>query len=148
MATYELTKSVDCVKVNKRSGIRTSEKKTLAFGSILVDLTEDRDNFRFLYLGEMYDGPQSEMKGYLQLLEGEETVDVGRPRGEAGAGKSARGTRPAKEAVEYKLKWESLSSETTLKRAKVPGGWLVSSNGGGLAFVPDAGHEWNGESVD
>jgi|OpeIllAssembly_1097287.scaffolds.fasta_scaffold2812613_2 hypothetical protein len=37
-----------------------------------------------------------------------------------------------------------------LFRAKVPGGWLVMSNHGtesSLAFVPDAAHAWDGNSL-
>jgi hypothetical protein len=39
----------------------------------------------------------------------------------------------------------------TLRRAPVPGGWLVTlrlNEGGGLTFVPDPHHEWDGGSVD
>jgi hypothetical protein len=34
-----------------------------------------------------------------------------------------------------------------MQRAKVAGEWLVS-NGYGITFVPDAGHQWNGGSVE
>ena len=43
MAKYELTKSVEGVKVNKRSGIPTNEKLTVSFGAIIEDPREDRD---------------------------------------------------------------------------------------------------------
>ena len=36
-------------------------------------------------------------------------------------------------------------------RAKVPGGWLVDCRvveGGGLTFVPDPNHEWDGGTLD
>jgi hypothetical protein len=49
------------------------------------------------------------------------------------------------------LKWERLrdfymwidnhAGVNGTDRAKVPGGWLVSS-GSGLTFVPDPNHEW------
>ena len=48
MAKYELTKSVEGVKVNKRSGIPTNEKVTVSFGAIIEDPREERDCLRFL----------------------------------------------------------------------------------------------------
>jgi hypothetical protein len=48
-----------------------------------------------------------------------------------------------KEMVE--IKWESVMERpgggSNLVRAKVPGGWLVSSSQG-LTFIPDPKHEW------
>ena len=70
MAKYELTKSVEGVKVNKRSGIPTNEKVTLSFGAIIEDPREDRDNLRFAHLGEIFDVKYSEIKGYYKLIEG------------------------------------------------------------------------------
>lgn len=38
-----------------------------------------------------------------------------------------------------------------VRRAPIPGGWLVAlglNEGGGLTFVPDPHHEWDGGSVD
>lgn len=39
------------------------------------------------------------------------------------------------------------------RRAKIPGGWLFSTQegndgGGGVAFIPDPNHEWDGSSLD
>ncbi|KAB1175034.1 hypothetical protein [Photobacterium damselae] len=56
------------------------------------------------------------------------------------------------------LTWESIKSKGNgggpqyTYRAKVKGGWLVETenyagNCGGLAFVPDANHEWILESL-
>lgn len=54
------------------------------------------------------------------------------------------------------LTFESMSHSTldgNLKRAAVPGGWLIvleanfNSKGPAMAFVPDATHEWDGKSV-
>jgi hypothetical protein len=37
---------------------------------------------------------------------------------------------------------------THIRRAKIPGGWLVVlRDTGGITFVPDPKHEWNGGSV-
>ena len=58
------------------------------------------------------------------------------------------------------LKFQTIVSsdgEMMVRRAKVPGGWLVTAatsrvfgnnvDGVGLTFVPDAKHEWNGSSL-
>ena len=34
-----------------------------------------------------------------------------------------------------------------IRRAKVPGGWLVTIRDEGITFVPDATHEWDGGSL-
>ena len=52
------------------------------------------------------------------------------------------------------LKWENLKNDGGPQytyRAKIPGGWLVETenftgNCGGLTFVPDPKHEWDGNS--
>ena len=50
------------------------------------------------------------------------------------------------------LNWEkiknsgSLSSTQDTNRAKVAGGWLVS-HFGGVAFLPDPNHQWDGNSL-
>ena len=50
------------------------------------------------------------------------------------------------------MKWQRVIGPMTmivLWRAKVPGGWLVCSQGdenrapAGLAFIPDPAHEWD-----
>jgi hypothetical protein len=59
-----------------------------------------------------------------------------------------------------RLKWEEIESECDggggspdcVSKAKVPGGWLVSSwssdGGSGITFVPDLGHKWDGKNLD
>jgi hypothetical protein len=51
------------------------------------------------------------------------------------------------------LQWEKLESSAfhSVRRTKVPGGWLVFIHGingdaGGLAFYPDPTHAWDGTS--
>lgn len=52
-----------------------------------------------------------------------------------------------------KIRWQRLSNDqkkiATLFRAPIPGGWLVSTGeDGGITFVPDNEHTWNGSSLD
>ena len=52
-----------------------------------------------------------------------------------------------------KLEWEEISpgglrSPTqAIVRTPIPGGWLLSGFTGGLVFVPDPQHRWDGGSV-
>ncbi|MGH9408815.1 MAG: hypothetical protein ACRD1V_05110 [Vicinamibacterales bacterium] len=34
-----------------------------------------------------------------------------------------------------------------IRRAMIPGGWLVTIRDEGITFVPDPAHEWDGGSV-
>jgi hypothetical protein len=136
MPKFELSKPVEGVKVNKRSGIPTGERVSLAFGAILVDPYEERDNLRFSYLGELVEVKLSDIKGYYKPIEA--VVAVAAPAAAAAA--------PAKPVDPRKVIWESIPSSLPTLRAKVPGGWLVAANNG-LAFVPDAAHEWDGASL-
>ena len=52
--------------------------------------------------------------------------------------------------------WESIESNNyySMVRSKIPGGWLVrfethyvQSGAGGLTFVPDPNHQWDGSSL-
>lgn len=56
------------------------------------------------------------------------------------------------------LVWESLKTTCEdqpgnvfiMRRAKVPGGWLLTvgvGNGGGVTFYPDPKHQWDGSSL-
>lgn len=60
--------------------------------------------------------------------------------------------------IEKKLVFQSLTTQMgAVKRAKVPGGWLVifdvngDSNsytrGAGITFFPDPSHQWDGSSL-
>lgn len=54
--------------------------------------------------------------------------------------------KPSAPADKRYIRWETIPSNGTTQRAKVPGGWLVAA-GNGLAFVPNPGHEWDGSSL-
>jgi hypothetical protein len=52
------------------------------------------------------------------------------------------------------MRWEKLDSAPahfSVYRAKVPGGWLVTTNlhdSLGITFYPDANHEWDAKTRD
>ena len=46
------------------------------------------------------------------------------------------------------IAWEAVRSEPadlSIRRARVPGGWLVANDVGSLTFLPDPTHRWNGQ---
>jgi len=43
---------------------------------------------------------------------------------------------------------EKVGDAPTTYRAMIPGGWLVRVEGGGVTFVRDRNHDWDGHSLD
>lgn len=139
MAKYEITKNVEAVKLNKRTGIPLTEPAvTIPYGAILDNVEEVGDFFKFNYLTDRYQFKKDVVKGAILPL-GNAPAMEGSPVAEA-AGEPA--------VLKPLLAFESLrvKGSAALSRAKVPGGWLVMS-GGGITFVPDAGHGWDGGSL-
>ena len=134
MAKFELSKSVEGVKVNKRSGIPTTERISLAFGAIIEDPREERDSLRFKYLLDIVDVKLSEIEGYYKPIDGAATPTATAP------------STPSAPADTRFIRWESIPSNIATSRAKVPGGWLVSTPNG-LTFLPDPDHAWAGSSL-
>lgn len=142
MAKYETLKLVDALKVNKKTGVQMTQRVEIPFGAIIENPYEERDFLRFLYLGDMYDVKYSDIKGYYKLIGGPDAEPAPLPKADAPT--SSAKAEPA--AAGPSLKFETLKSNMVASRAKVPGGWLVTV-GHGLAFVPDASHEWDGTSL-
>jgi hypothetical protein len=132
MSKYTTTKLVEAVMLNKSSGLPTSKRIDLPFGAVILDAVEEDDYLRFVYLGERYQVRLADIQGYYE--------PIGKPAG-ASEGAPAAAT-PEAPSLEFK----TLRSNLSVKRAKVPGGWLVAI-GTGVAFVPDPKHEWNGASL-
>jgi hypothetical protein len=69
MARFELTKTIDAFKLNKRTLRPVSpEKFTVPYGAVLENLSLDRDMQQFYYLGEPYECAVSEIKTALREL--------------------------------------------------------------------------------
>ena len=70
MAKFELTKSIDARRLNKRTMIPLGpERFPIPFGAILSDLKEERGLYQFSYLGEPYEAPQQEVGSGLKEIE-------------------------------------------------------------------------------
>jgi hypothetical protein len=78
--------------------------------------------------------------------------DILRALGAAAATEASGDLRTAKTAAgeSLTLTWELVPChgvDFTLRRTRVPGGWLVASDNGALIFVPDVEHRWNENSI-
>ena len=63
MAKFELTKSIEAVKLNRRTLRPLSDlRHTIPYGAVLENLTADGDMQQFRYLGEPYECPQADLK--------------------------------------------------------------------------------------
>jgi hypothetical protein len=67
MARFELTKTIEAVKLNKRTmRVLGPERFTIPFGALLDGVTTERNHCRFFYLGEPYEVPESEIGSALR----------------------------------------------------------------------------------
>jgi len=139
MDRFQLTKTIEAGKLNKRTRIPTGEPMvTIPFGAIIENLVEDRDVVKFAYHGEPYQCEREVLKAAtapIQAAKKEEPVAE---------------VLPQAVPPQAMLYWKSVNSNhREVLRAKVPGGWLVLASGGSdaLAFYPDPEHLWDGASL-
>lgn len=137
MPKQSLNKSIFAKKLHHRTLTPLSEPEvTVPFGAIIEDVRADRDMMVFSYLTELYTCPREAFQS-------------------AVAGGGAKEEKPAaperaaaSEPEPVKLQFEALSSNVKgLSRARVPGGWLLATEQGGVAYYPDGRHVWKGDSV-
>ncbi len=70
MAKYELTKSIDAKKLNKRTmNPLGPERFPIPFGAILTDLKEERGLVIFHYLGEPFEAIKQEVGSAIKEIE-------------------------------------------------------------------------------
>jgi hypothetical protein len=136
-----LVKSIEATKLHPKTGTSLGKPDVMiSFGALIDYVGSDRDREKFTYLGELY---ACKRETFLSAIGGEK----GLPQAErktAAASEPAPAPAPAKTT---RLVWERLnSSEHTVSRARVAGGWLVALNGGSVTFVPDPGRRWDGGS--
>ncbi|MEZ5397422.1 MAG: hypothetical protein R2724_32225 [Bryobacterales bacterium] len=133
MAKFTTTKLVEAVLLNKNTGMPTSKRIDLPFGAIIQDPEEDRDLLKFTYLGERYGTNLANIRGHYEPIGKQPTT--------------AKKTESAPAAApEKSLEFRPVKSNLAIKRAKVPGGWLIAL-GDSVTFLPDAGHKWDGSSL-
>jgi len=138
MPKFELTKSIEARKLNKRNMVPLpGPAVTISFGSVIENLEEVRDMGRFQYLLDFYESEWDELSRAIRAVE------------DSPAPTRQDSPSPAPMHVaEVKFHWQELhSTHGKLLRAKVPGGWLVSMPGAGVAFYPEPAHEWDGSTL-
>jgi hypothetical protein len=140
--SVSLTKMIEATKVHPRTGLPLGVPPvTVPYGGLVEPQGLERDRQRFLYLGELYECKQDL---FLSATGGKTaSTDAADPEPEfAPAVETEAPSGP-------RLQWDRVnSSNYTVTRASVPGGWLVALNGSGVTFVPDPKHLWDGASVE
>lgn len=159
MLKYELTKSIEGRKVNRRTGnLMQGYPVTIPYGSLLVNVEYAEDIVRFDYLDNRFECPSVVVKGFLHevVKPTVEMPDAAEPPAvaetmSASAGETpATAARPVDAPVPEPASGPALVFEVIpirglrvgMGRAKVPGGWLVATTSGGVTFLPDAEHTW------
>lgn len=151
MAKYEVSKSLEAVKLNQRTGIPLTEPAiTIPYGAILDGLEEVGNYYKFTYLAQRYQMRIDAAKGAIHVIK-ETSADPApsNPPASSEAVSAAVVSPPHIPENDSRpvLEFEPLRvvGGPSLYRAKVPGGWLVA-NTGGVAFVSDEYHSWDGGS--
>jgi hypothetical protein len=137
VSSISLTKPVEATKLHSRTGLPLGLPEiTIAYGSLIDYVGPDGDRERFTYLNELY---ACKREAYLAATSGAKSPPA-----------TVEETAPAPaQAAAPRLKWDQVnSSHYAVWRAAVPGGWLVTLNGGGVSFVPDPAHVWDGTSLE
>jgi hypothetical protein len=139
MPVFELGKSIESIRLNKRNGLPMGDPpRTIPFGALVEEVSERGDRASFVYLGELYECGADLLRSALMASGSPAT------NGNEGAGS---GQKTKAQALEPKqpptLTWERVeSNEGSFSRARVHGGWLVVAEAGALAFIPDADRSW------
>ncbi len=136
MAKIELSKSIEAIKLNNRTGIPTTEPPvTIPFGAFISNLEHERDYFNFTFLGDRFRCGEDLLRAAMAPV-GSKPPEAGRP--------AAPSAAPAPQASE--VEWEEIkSSRYAMARARVPGGWLVCVDLNlrvAITFYPDPEHVW------
>jgi hypothetical protein len=141
MPVFELGKSIESIRLNKRNRLPMGEPpRTIPFGALVEEISERGDRASFVYLGELYECVADVLRSALLASGSPATGENGQQA--TGSGQKSK-SPPAEPKQPPSLAWERVeSSEGSFSRARVPGGWLVMAEAGGLAFIPDADRSW------
>ncbi len=142
--SVSLTKMIEATKLHPRTGMPLSVPPvTVPFGALIEPVGSDRDSERFIYLSELF---ECKRDLFLSATGG----DKGQSKAEEVIAQSpdVEKAEPAAPSGP-RLVWEPInSSNYSVSRAAIPGGWLVALHGSGVTFVPDAKHKWDGGSAE
>lgn len=149
MAKFEVSKLVEAAKLNKRTGIPLVGPPTsIPYGAIIFDVEEDGDYYRFSYAADRFQVRRDVAASAFHAVQGivpSASVAVPAPPPPAPVAEPAPAPvsddRPILNFQAMRVKGAG-----ALSRARVPGGWLVST-AYSVTFVPDPQHEWDGGSL-
>ncbi len=144
MAKYEVSKLVEAAKLNKRTGIPLVGPPTsIPYGAIIFDLEEDGDYYKFTYASDRFQVKRDVVAGAFHLIQGvtpSAAAPAPLPVEAAPAPIPVSADRPTLDFQALRVKGAG-----ALSRARIPGGWLVST-AYSVTFVPDSHHHWDGGS--
>jgi hypothetical protein len=142
-----LTKLIEATKLHPRTGLSLGlPPVTVPYGALIEPVGSERDRERFTYLGELY---ECKRDLFLSATGGEKSAGTEAAVAEAASAADVESAPEASAPSGPRLEWERVgSSNYTVMRTPVPGGWLVALNGNSVAFLPDAKHQWDGGSID
>jgi hypothetical protein len=145
--SISLTKLIEATKLHPRTGLSLGlPPVTVPYGALIEPVGSDRDRERFTYLGELY---ECKRDLFLSATGGAKSAPVEAAVEEPAHSPAAESAPEAPAPSGPRLAWERVgSSNYTVMRTPVPGGWLVALNGNGVTFLPDAKHQWDGGSVE
>lgn len=155
---YRVIKMVEAKKLHPKSLIPLSEPPIqLPFTAILEGVKLEREMYRFYYLGQPYQCAQKVLKSAIEKIDEvhakevdedvEEAVEV-EVEEEAAEAAPVPAPRAAVKAAAGGFVWQAVqTSKGAMLRGKVAGGWLVRVEGS-VCFYPDAGHKWDGGTLN
>jgi hypothetical protein len=139
--TLSLNKSIQGQLLHPRTGAPTTDNEvTIPFGAILEYVGPDRDFEKYKYMGDMYRTPHSIFASATKMPK-VEAAPAAEPEAEHEAAPAAE--LAALAPAGPRLAFETVPATiANLKRAKVPGGWLVALGSSAITFYPDPEHAW------
>ncbi len=146
MPKLELSKSIEATPLNKRTLIPAGEPPaTIPYGAVIDHIEQDRDFDKFSFLGQPYRCPHDIFVAATRPLDAGPRPVPAAPAATEESSSGGAKDEAARNETRRGLVWQELDAK--VRRAKVPGGWLVLANGDGLAFYPDPEHVWDGTSL-
>jgi hypothetical protein len=142
-----LIKPIEATKLHPRTGMSLGQPDvTVPYGALIEHKGSDGGRERFTYLSELY---ACKRDAFESATGGEKSPP--KPAAAAAPAPAPVVEEPPEPAAarEPRLEWDQVkTSDPTVWRAAVPGGWLVALNGSSLTFVPDPKHQWDGGSPE
>ena len=145
--SISLTKMIEATKLQPRTGLPLGlPPTTVPYGALVEPVGSERDRQRFTYLGELF---ECKRDLFLSATGGAKTIADESAATEPELAPAVERELEAAPPAGPRLEWRAVrSSNYSVTRAAIPGGWLVALNASSLAFVPDSKHHWDGTSPE